>query len=49
MKKSIILGVLTVIIISFATTFYFQHQAFSEQKTIMKSNFAKQQKNLTSS
>ncbi|WP_157454944.1 hypothetical protein [Carnobacterium maltaromaticum] len=44
MKKSIIFGVLTVIIISFATTFYFQHQAFSEQKTTMKSNFAKQQK-----
>ncbi|WP_157456251.1 hypothetical protein [Carnobacterium maltaromaticum] len=44
MKKSIIFGILTVIIISFATTFYFQHQAFSEQKTTMKSNFAKQQK-----
>ena len=44
MKKSIIFGVLIVIIISFATTFYFQHQAFSEQKTTMKSNFAKQQK-----
>lgn len=44
MKKSIIFGVLIVIIISFATTFYFQHQAFSEQKTTMKSNFNKQQK-----
>lgn len=44
MKKSIIFGVLIVIIISFATTFYFQHQAFSEQKTTMKSNFAKKQK-----
>lgn len=44
MKKSIIFGTLTVIIISFTTTFYFQHQAFSEQKTTMKSNFAKQQK-----
>ena len=44
MKKSIIFGVLTVIIISFATTFYFQHQAFSEQKTTIKSNFAKKQK-----
>ncbi|WP_010049808.1 hypothetical protein [Carnobacterium maltaromaticum] len=44
MKKSIIFGVLIVMIISFATTFYFQHQAFSEQKTTMKSNFAKQQK-----
>ncbi|MEG2294331.1 MAG: hypothetical protein RR936_08255 [Carnobacterium sp.] len=44
MKKSIIFGTLTVIIISFATTFYFQHQAFSEQKATMKSNFAKQQK-----
>lgn len=44
MKKSIIFGTLTVIIISFATTFYFQHQAFSEQKTTMKTNFSKQQR-----
>lgn len=43
MKKNIIFGTLTVIIISFATTFYFQHQAFSEQKTTMKTNFSKQQ------
>lgn len=44
MKKSIIFGVLIVIIISFGTTFYFQHQAFSEQKATMKSNFSKKQK-----
>lgn len=44
MKKGIIFTVLAIIIVSFATTFYFQHQAFTEQKTTMKSNFAKQQK-----
>ncbi|MFS7403992.1 hypothetical protein [Carnobacterium maltaromaticum] len=44
MKKWLLVSVFVVMIISFGGTFYIQHQAFSEQKSTMKSNFNKEQK-----
>lgn len=44
MKKWLLISVFVVMVISFGGTFYIQHQAFSEQKSTMKSNFDKEQK-----
>lgn len=43
MKKWLLISVFVVMIISFGATFYIQHQAFSEQKLTMKSNFNKKE------
>lgn len=43
MKKWLLISVFVVMIISFGGTFYIQHQAFSEQKLTMKSNFNKKE------
>lgn len=44
LKKWLLISVFVVMVISFGGTFYIQHQAFSEQKSTMKSNFDKEQK-----
>lgn len=44
MKKLLLITVFIVMVISFGGTFYIQHQAFSEQKSTMKSNFDKEHK-----